>query len=46
MVLKGDLSIIKYPNEFVNVKLKDFYLRRPFSVADYTTNTLNNFQIQ
>lgn len=40
MVLKGDLSIIKYPNEFVNVKLKDFYLRRPFSVADYTTNTL------
>ena len=40
MVLKGDFKNIKNPDEFINISLKNFYLRRPFSVADYTLDTL------
>ena len=40
MVLKGDLTAIKNPDEFVNIKLENFYLRRPFSVADFTDSSL------
>ena len=32
MTLKGDLSDIKNPGEFVEVKLDNYYLRRPISV--------------
>ena len=32
MVLKGDLSSIKNPGEFVEIKLDGYYLRRPISV--------------
>ena len=35
MRLAGDLSEIKNPGEFVNLKLPNYYLRRPFSVFDY-----------
>lgn len=34
MTLSGDVSEIKRPGQFVNIKLDGFYLRRPISVAD------------
>ena len=40
MVLKGDLSSIKNPGEFVEIKLDGYYLRRPISVCDFTSDTL------
>ena len=33
-VLEGDISDIKAPGQFVNIKLDGFYLRRPISVCD------------
>lgn len=36
MRLAGDLSEIKNPGEFINLSLPGFYLRRPFSVYDYS----------
>ncbi|MBR6472436.1 MAG: dihydroorotate dehydrogenase electron transfer subunit [Firmicutes bacterium] len=33
MVLKGDTSEITRPGQFVNIKLKGFFLRRPISVC-------------
>ena len=35
MRLAGDLTEIKNPGEFVNLKLPKYFLRRPFSVFDY-----------
>ena len=32
--LKGDISDISAPGQFVNIKLSGFYLRRPISVCD------------
>ena len=40
MVLKGDLSSIKNPGEFVEIKLDGYYLRRPISVCDFSKDTL------
>lgn len=40
MVLKGDVSPISRPGQFVNIKLDGFYLRRPISVCDYGDGTL------
>ena len=40
MVLKGDLSSIKNPGEFVEIKLDGYYLRRPISVCDFSSNEL------
>lgn len=34
MVLVGDVSAIKKPGQFINIKLDGFYLRRPISVCD------------
>lgn len=34
MCLKGDTSGITAPGQFVNIKLDEFYLRRPISVCD------------
>lgn len=34
MTLSGDVSEIKRPGQFVNIKLDGFYLRRPISIAD------------
>ena len=34
MVLSGDTSHITSPGQFINIKLADFYLRRPISVYD------------
>lgn len=40
MILKGDLSSIKNPGEFVELKLDGYYLRRPISVCEFTSNSL------
>ena len=34
IILRGDVSDIKRPGQFVNIKLDSFYLRRPISVCD------------
>lgn len=34
MKLSGDVSAVKNPGEFVNIRLDGFYLRRPISVCD------------
>ena len=41
MRLKGDLSSIKKPGEFVEVKIDDYYLRRPISVSDYSKDHID-----
>ena len=40
MVLKGDVSHITAPGQFVNIKLEGLYLRRPISVCDVSADTL------
>ena len=40
MRLEGDLSSIKNPGEFVEIKLDGYYLRRPISVCDFSKDTL------
>ncbi len=40
MVLKGDVSAITAPGQFVNIKLDGLFLRRPISVCDLTDDTL------
>ncbi len=40
MVLKGDVSAITAPGQFVNIKLDGLYLRRPISVCDLTADTV------
>lgn len=40
MVLKGDVSEVKKPGQFINIKLDGFYLRRPISVCDKVDDTL------
>ena len=41
MRLEGDLSSIKNPGEFVEIKLDNYYLRRPISVCDFSKNHLD-----
>ena len=41
MRLNGDLSEIKNPGEFVEIKLPNYYLRRPISVSDYSDTHLD-----
>ena len=36
MRLAGDCTEIKNPGEFINIKLPNYYLRRPISVCDYS----------
>ena len=38
MRLIGDCSEIKNPGEFINIKLPDYYLRRPISVCDFSSD--------
>ncbi len=40
MKLRGDLSCISAPGQFVNIKLSGLYLRRPISVCDLVGDTL------
>ncbi len=40
MVLKGDVSAVTAPGQFVNILLDGLYLRRPISVCDVGENTL------
>ena len=32
MVLSGDVSDVKMPGQFINIKIDGFYLRRPMSI--------------
>ena len=38
MKLSGDLSSIKNSGEFIEIKLDGYYLRRPISVCDFTSD--------
>ena len=40
MTLRGDVSAISAPGQFVNIQLDGLYLRRPISVCDLSENTL------
>lgn len=40
LALKGDVSEITAPGQFVNIKLDGLYLRRPISVCDVSGDTL------
>lgn len=40
MKLQGNIEAITAPGQFVNLKLNNFYLRRPISVCDCEENTL------
>ena len=40
MVLKGDVSAITAPGQFVNIKLEGLFLRRPIYVCDVTGDTM------
>ena len=40
MVLEGDTSSLTTPDQFINIKIDGFFLRRPFSVCDYDDNTI------
>ena len=40
MTLRGDVSAITAPGQFVNIKLEGLYLRRPISVCDVSKDTL------
>ena len=40
MVLRGDVSDITAPGQFVNIQLDGLFLRRPISVCDVGENTL------
>ena len=40
MVLKGDVSAVTAPGQFVNIKLDGLFLRRPISVCDLGVDTL------
>lgn len=40
MALEGNTSFITRAGQFVNIEIKDFYLRRPISVCDYDESTL------
>ena len=40
MILRGDVSEITAPGQFVNIRLEGLYLRRPISVCDVSEDTL------
>ena len=40
MVLRGDVSAVTAPGQFVNILLDGLYLRRPISVCDVSEDTL------
>ncbi len=40
LVLKGDTSACTAPGQFVNILMKDVYLRRPISICEYDDQTV------
>ena len=40
MTLKGDVSEIKNPGEFVEITIPNYYLRRPISVSSYSNDSV------
>ena len=45
MILEGDLSSVKNPGEFVEIKLDGYYLRRPISVCEFNKDSLKKINI-
>ena len=41
MVLEGDTSAVTASGQFINIKIKSLYLRRPISIFDCTENELS-----
>ena len=39
LVLRGDVSVIERPGQFVQLRLDELFLRRPFSVCDRDTDS-------
>lgn len=40
MCMSGDTSAITAPGQFINIKLNNFFLRRPISICDYDEKTI------
>lgn len=40
MTLRGDVSAITAPGQFINIQLDGFFLRRPISVCDLSSDTV------
>lgn len=40
MALEGDTSDIKAPGQFINIRIKELYLRRPISISSYKEGEL------
>jgi len=40
MKLRGDMSEISAPGQFINIKAEGFYLRRPISICDWDSESL------
>ena len=40
MKLEGDCTSVTAPGQFVNIRLSGFFLRRPISVCDYSTDSV------
>ena len=40
MTLLGDVSAVRNPGEFINIRLDGFYLRRPISVCDLSDDSV------
>lgn len=40
MTLKGETKYIFAPGQFINIQIKDLFLRRPISVCDYSSDTI------
>lgn len=40
MILSGDTAACQKPGQFVNIRLRGFYLRRPISVCDWDDSTI------
>ena len=41
MILAGNTSDIKAPGQFINIRIKDLYLRRPISISSYKEGELS-----
>ena len=41
IILKGDSSDFKNPGQFLDIKIKGFYLRRPISIYDISENSVS-----
>ena len=40
MILEGETKYITKPGQFINIKIDEFYLRRPISICEYDENKI------